>query len=172
MKKWILWTSLGTLALAIIMHIVTVTTLPMVIMSVGMSRFPANQLIKAPRVTAQSRTVVRPSPDLIYSAVCYDVSKEPVRLIARVPADTYWSTSGYAANTDNFFVVNDRQVKSNPAEILLVRQGMQAPNPGNAQVVISPTDKGIILIRYLISSDNKFQELASIQNDAHLEVGK
>jgi uncharacterized membrane protein len=172
MKKWILWTSLGTLAFAIIMHIVTVTVLPMLIMSVGMSRFPTNQLMKQPRVTAASRSVVRPSPDLIYSAICFDVSKGPLRITAKVPADTYWSTSGFATNTDNFFVVNDKQAKSNPAEILLVRRGMQIPDAGNAQVVISPSDKGIVLIRYLIPSDDKYQELANVQNEASVEVVK
>ena len=171
MKKWLLWTSLGTLTVTIIAHIITVIAIPIVIMNVAISKFPTNQLMKAPRTTAQSRTVVRPSPDLVYSIVSYDVSKEPIRFTAKVPTDTYWSVSCFEENTDNFFVVNDRQIKSNPAEILLVRKGMQVPNAGNAQVVISPTNRGIMLVRHLLLSDDKFQELVNIQNESSLKVG-
>ncbi len=171
MKKWFLWTSLGTLTVAIIAHIITVIAIPIVIMNVAISKFPINQLVKAPRTTAQSRTVVKPSPDLVYSIVSYDVSKEPIRFTVRVPTDTYWSVSCFEENTDNFFVVNDRQVKSNPAEILLVRKGMKVPNTGNAQVVISPTNRGIMLVRHLLLSDDKFQELVNIQNESSLKVG-
>jgi uncharacterized membrane protein len=171
MKKWLLWTSLGTLIVAIIVHILTVNAVPVFIMKAVFSRTPANQLIKAPRTTAASRSVVKPSPDLVYSAVSYDVSKEPVRFTAKVPTDTYWSVSCFEENTDNFFVLNDRQIKSNPVEIILVRKGMQVPNAGKAHVVVSPTNRGMMLIRHLLLSDDKFQELVKIQNESSLKVG-
>jgi uncharacterized membrane protein len=88
-----------------------------------------------------------------------------------VPTDTYWSVSCFQQNTDNFFVVNDRQVKSNPAEILLVRQGMQVPDAGNAQVVVSPTNRGVLLVRHLLLSDDKLPELVNIQKQSLIKVG-
>ena len=171
MKKWLLLTALGTLVIAIIMHVVTLIAVPVVIMNTAMAKYPANQLMKGSKTNSESRNVVRPSPDLVYSIVCYDISEEPIRLTAKVPTDTYWSVSCFQQNTDNFFVVNDRQVKSNPVEILLVRKGMQVPDAGNAQVVVSPTNRGILLVRHLLQSDDKFPELVNIQKQSSLKVG-
>jgi uncharacterized membrane protein len=171
MKKWLLWTSLGALVVAIAVHIITVIAVPRIIMNVVFARTPANQLLKGSKVTAQSRAVVKPSPDLVYSTVSYDVSKVPIRLTAKVPTDTYWSVSCFQDNTDNFFVVNDRQVKSNPVEIILVRQGMQVPEAGNAHIVVSPTNRGRLIVRHLLVSDDKYAELKMIQNESYLQIG-
>jgi uncharacterized membrane protein len=171
MKKWLLLTALGTLAIAIIMHVVTLIAVPIVIMNSAMAKYPANQLMKGSKTNSESRNVVRPSPDLVYSIVSYDVSKEPIRLTAKVPTDTYWSVSCFQANTDNFFVINDRQVKSNPVEILLGKQGMQYPDAGTAQVVLSPTNRGVLLVRHLLTSDDKFQDLVNIQEQSSIKVG-
>ncbi len=171
MKKWLLWTSLGTLVVAILVHIITVIAVPRIIMNVVFARDPTNQLQKRSKVTAHSGGVVRPSPDLVYSRVSYDVSKGPIRLTAKVPTDTYWSVSCFQDNTDNFFVVNDRQVKSNPVEIILVRQGMQVPEAGNAHIVVSPTNRGILIVRHLLVSDDKYAELKMIQNESYLQIG-
>ncbi len=171
MKKWLLWTSLGTLVVAIAVHVITVIAVPRIIMKVAFARPPTNQLVKGSKITARSRTAVRPSPDLVYSRVSYDVSKGPIRLTAKVPTDTYWSVSGFQDNTDNFFVVNDRQVKSNPVEIILVRQGRQVSEAGNAHIVVSPTDRGILFVRHLLVSDDKYAELKMIQNESYLQIG-
>jgi uncharacterized membrane protein len=171
MKKWLLWTAVGTLAVAIVIHFVTLTMIPLDIMNKTMAKYPLNQLMKGKQTDSESRGVVRPSPDLVYSIVCYDVSKEPIRLTAKVPTDTYWSVSMFQENTDNFFVMNDRQAKSNPAEIVLVKEGTKVTDAGNAQVVASPTDRGILLVRHLLQSDDKYQELLSIQKESSLKVG-
>lgn len=171
MKKWLLWTALGTLAVAIIVHIIAVVAIPIVIMNGAMAKYPINQLMKGTKTTAQSRNVVRPSPDLVYSIVCYNVSQDPIRFTAQVPTDTYWSVSMFQENTDNYFVMNDRQVKSNPVEILLVKHGMKYTDPGKAQVVVSPTSRGILLVRHLLTGDDKFQELLNIQKQSSIKVG-
>ena len=59
-----------------------------------------------------ARAIVRPSPDLLYAGCAFDLADGPLRIQATVPRDTYWSLSMFAANTDNFFVVNDRAAKS------------------------------------------------------------
>jgi uncharacterized membrane protein len=102
---------------------------------------------------------------LLYSVCAYDVSKAPLRISASVP-DTYWSLSFFASNTDNFFVINDREVQANPADILLVGPAMSYKNPGNAQVVTSPSSRGVALIRILITDENSIEELTEIQRQA------
>ena len=166
MRKW-LFRILATLALAAAFHVLTVMAFPRAIMvalswkgkDLGRS---SNVLYHQPRVTADSRVVVRPSPDLLYSVCAYDVSKAPLRISASVP-DTYWSLSFFASNTDNFFVINDREVQANPADILLVGPAMSYKNPGNAQVVTSPSSRGVALIRILITDENSIEELTEIQ---------
>jgi uncharacterized membrane protein len=169
MKRWS-YRILATLALAAVFHVLTVMALPRAMMvafswkgkDLGQR---SNVLYHGPRVTADSRTVVRPSPDLLYSACAYDVSKAPLRISALVP-DTYWSLSFFASNTDNFFVINDREVKTNPLDILLVGPGMSYKNPGNAQVVTSPSNRGVAIIRILITDENRIEELTKIQRQA------
>ena len=169
MRRW-LFRILATLALAGAFHVLTVMAFPRVIMFAfewkgkDLGRTP-NVLYHQPRVTAASRLVVRPSPDLLYSACAYDVSKAPLLISASVP-DTYWSLSFFASNTDNFFVVNDQEVKASPVDILLVGPGMAHKNPGNARVVASPSNRGVALIRILIADESRIEELTKIQRQA------
>lgn len=171
MKKWLFWTALGTLTVAIIVHIITIMVIPLILMNIAKAKFPTNQLMKAERTDARQKMVVHPSPDLVYSIVSYDVSKDCIWLTAKVPTNTYWSLSCFQQNTVNFFVVNDRQVKSNPAEFLLIKQGTPIPDAGNAQIIVSPSDKGILLIRHLLTSDDKYQELLDIQKQSSIKIG-
>jgi uncharacterized membrane protein len=169
-RKGILWAILATIALAIVVHIVTLTVLPYMIMNATMAKYETNVLTTTGQPTSASRNVVRPAPDLYSSRTAYDLSKGPIKFTAKVPTDNYWSVSFYANNTDNFLVINDKQVKSNPLQILLVTQGMKYSNPDNAQVVISPSTKGIMLVRQLVPSPDKLADVADIAKQAFLTV--
>ena len=175
MKKWIGWvgcTVLATLVVAAVVQTVTLVRMPYQIMDVTMTErlpYPSNTWLHAPPTTAESRTVVMPSSDLLYSACLYDVSKYPLLLTAVVP-DTYWSISGYATNTDNFFCINDRQVKSNPVEVVLVAKGMSYTDTGKAHVVVAPSDKGIVLVRILIPDKGELQRLMQVQKQVTCEL--
>ena len=167
MKSWFRWIIL-TLVLAVVFHLLTVTLFPRVIMALAFKRIlksadtEINTLVHSPRVTVDSRHVVKPSPDLLYSICVYDVAEKPIRITATVP-NTYWSISFYQTNTDNFYVLNDRQAKSNPVDIVLVAKGQAAPNLENAEVVVAPTEKGVFLLRTLITDEDKVGDLIKIQ---------
>jgi uncharacterized membrane protein len=124
----------------------------------------------APRATSDSRTVVRPSPDLIYSICAFDVSKAPLRISAPVPKDTYFSLSMFGDNTDNFFVVNDRQLLKETVEVILVQHEGQVSALGGAPIVVAPSDRGVVLFRTLIQSEDRFEELDTIRQQATCEV--
>jgi len=47
--------------------------------------------------------------------------------------------------------VNDRTAKSNPADILLVGENMPYHDTGNSEVVIAPSNMGVILFRILVT---------------------
>jgi uncharacterized membrane protein len=113
-------------------------------------------------VTPASRTIVRPSPDFAYSICAYDLSEGPVHISA-APWGAYWSLSLYAANSDNYFVIDDREAHGGAA-ITLVRRGRQRPD-GAVQVVESPTTRGIALIRRLAPRVDDYAAAARIAGD-------
>ncbi|MGI9134075.1 MAG: DUF1254 domain-containing protein [Rhodoferax sp.] len=140
----------------LLVHLAAVWAAPYVVMQVLMHGPSArsmqmhNQAAFPPPVTAQSRSVVMPSPDLLYSVCVYDVSDGPLRVQARPNWPDYWSIALYAANSDNFFVLNDRQAGLNAVDLWLVAQGANtATAPPGAQVVVVPSHQGFLLMRVL-----------------------
>ena len=63
-------------------------------------------------------------------------------------------------------MLNDRQAKTNPVEIVLVGPEMGVPNVANAEVVVAPTGKGVFLLRTLIMDEDKLEDLIKIQKKA------
>ena len=150
--------SLTLLTTAILVHLAAVWAAPRLIMQVLMNGPMAktmnmhNQAAYPPAVTAASRTVVMPSPDMLYSVCAFDVRNGPVRVTADPNLPSYWSIALYAANSDNFFVVNDRQAAGKAVDLWLVSDGTVAgaPQPPAAStVVVSPSSTGFLLMRVL-----------------------
>ena len=169
MKGW-MRLMLATLVLAVIIHVATVAFLPNVIMAVvskialRSSKASINTAIHRPRATHEQQTIVMPCPDLLYTLCIYDVSHKPLRIKAPIQRDTYFSVAMYAANTDNFFVINDRQLERDGREILLVNKGLSHQEKGNYRLVEAPTPRGIILCRTLIIDENRIDEAIKIQH--------
>ena len=112
---------------------------------------PSDQAVFALPVSAKIRTVVMPSPDLLYSVCVYDLSTGPERISANPGLSTYWSITLYGANSD-FFVINDRKAAGKPVIFLLVsnRDGTMHDTAANdPQIVVSPCVKGSLLMRVL-----------------------
>lgn len=111
-----------------------------------------NQAAYPPPVDANSRRVVMPSPDMLYSVCAFDLRQGPLRIRANPRLDNYWSIALYGANSDNFFVLNDRQAGSAPVDLWLVADAgnsAQGSPPSGAQVVVSPSRTGLLLMRVL-----------------------
>jgi len=166
MRKWILWTALATVIFAVNVHIAFVSYIPYKAMDIAMNvRFkdlPRNTMVPSPPTTEQSRKVVRPSPEILYSICIYDVTRKPLLFTYHLP-DGYWSASFYADNTDNFFVINDRQTKSKTVDILLVGRETPMPAAGNAIVVRALSDKGLALIRVIVPDEKSLPGLVESQ---------
>lgn len=173
MKPWIRWT-LATLVCAAAIHIVSVWAFPHVILRMVSKRIlsrgvPVNVAYHAPPNTPDQRTVVMPSPDLLYSIVVYDMSRGPLRITVDIP-DDYWSLSFYADNTDNFFVINDRQAKSKQFEIILLPPEGDYPSGRSVPAIRSPSTKGVILARHLITDPVKVGERIALQRRMQVEA--
>ena len=167
--SFLIWLLL-TLVLVLAVHVAFVWAFPRLVMFiVGRAvRSPINQMIHMPPTTSDSRSVVRPSPDLLYSAVKYDVSKHPLRITAPLP-DTYWSISFFANNTDNFLVVNDRTLGKRDADFVLAKKGQKPASPASAQMVEAQSAKGVILLRTLVTDRSRIDDLIATQKKAAVE---
>ncbi len=165
MTRWLL---VGALLVAIgaAAHLVTVWAVPRVIMNGAMRRLSQNAGVNHPAhpplPTPTSRAVVMPSPDLLYTSCVYDVSETPLAISAQVPP-TYWSLSIYAANTDNFFVINDRQAQGAEVRIVLAAPAADVTPPPGAHLVRAPSAKGIVLFRTLVLDPDHAEELVQAQ---------
>ncbi len=172
MIRWAGWL-LFTLALAAVIHGAAIANAPDFIMSRAMSAMGGkgiNTISHVDRATAASRTIVKPSPDLLYSHCVFDVSRQPLKITTAAPTDTYWSVALYASNTDNFYVLNDTQAKSQPATIILVGQGQTVPpQPEGTITVAAPSQKGVVLFRTLINDDAREPELDRMRRAASCE---
>lgn len=153
---------LGALVVAAAVHFASIYAAPRALMNVAIERIGAggaNAWRMSERVTAASRQIVRPSPDFAYSACVFDLREGPVN-IAVAPWREYWSLSLYAANSDNFFVIDDREVHDG-AEITLVRRGALHPEDGS-RVIESPSIRGIALIRRLAPTPSAYEAAKSV----------
>ena len=156
-RLW-LYRGLTLLSTALIVHVLAVWATPRLIMNRLMNGPTAqamnmlNQAAFPPAVDASARRVVMPSPDLLYSVCVFDVSAGPVRVRASPGLPSYWSIALYAANSDNFFVLNDRQAGAAPVDLWLVSEGPNPRDPAvppGARVVVSPSTQGFLLMRVL-----------------------
>lgn len=125
-----------------------------------------NVALAAPPTTAESRTIVRPSPDLLYVACVYDLASGPV-LVQAPHSPTYLSLSAFADNTDNFFAMNDRGPEgAGGLALLLLPPGTPDPQPDvapGARRVASPSRRGIVLARLRIDRPGQLAELLALQ---------
>ena len=172
-ERTMMWIA-ATLAVAVLVHVATISAIPRRIMARTLRRMGSpNTIHFAKRPDETSRTVVRPSPDLLYSACPFDLSKGPLKITASVPHSTYWSVSGFDAATNNFFVRNDQQISGDSIEIIALRPGMPLPPLDAAPervIVFAPTNKGLFLFRLLINDEKQQPALDALRRQASCET--
>ncbi len=161
------WLPVVLIAAAIV-HVASVMLLPHVIMHRTMGaivqRSGYNTMAHAPRPTAASRGIVRPSPDLLYSTCVFDVGAGPVRVQASGMPDTYWSVSLFDDRTNNFYVLNDRQAKTGSVDFVIV--GPHQDRQPRGTVVRAPSNRGLVLFRTLIDDDKRLTQIDAARRHA------
>ncbi len=154
--------ALVVLIIAAATHFGVVYLWPRVLMNAAITRLSDrgthfNAWRVAPRVDENARGIVRPSPDLQYSACPYDLEHGPLRIHVN-GWDNYWSLSLYADNSDNYFVIDDREAREG-ADITLIRAG-QPPPEDAGRTAESPSQRGIALIRRLAPTSDRYDAAA------------
>lgn len=171
MKSFVKFT-VSALVLAALVYVAALFALPSVIMGVVTSKIAqggsVNVFSQMPLPTAKARSVVRPSPDLAYSVCIIDLSKGPIHITVPLTAP-YTSVALYAANTDNYFVRNDRDTGGKSLDVIVLAPGAEKPAamPQGAELVEAPSNKGLVLVRRVVESVDAF---AAIDETRKLSV--
>jgi uncharacterized membrane protein len=154
------------IAVAAIVHVATLWALPRLIMARAIDGLDAagalNAAIHPPRPDDTARSIVLPSPDLLYTACRFDLDAGALRISAPVPP-TYWSVAFFADNTDNFFVLDDRTAGGSRVDITLMAPGRREEAPPGTRIVEAPSRRGIVLFRTLIVSEDALPALRAAQ---------
>lgn len=164
--------ALGVLIGAALVHVAAVAALPYAIMARVLGGLAAqageNVFVHPPLATADSRTIVRPSPDLAYSSAVFDVSERPLRIEVS-PSAPYTSLSGFATNTDNFFAVNDLDAGGETIDVVLVGPGTERAGLAGLRVIESPSDRGILLVRRVVPNAEAFPAIDAARQRTRAE---
>lgn len=152
-------------------HAATLISTPSVIMQMAIESLAArgvqaNNFVMTPRVTPQTQTVVRPSPDLAYSVCLFDFSKNSSPLAIAASAWTsYGSISFFDSETNNFATV---RVVADEDASQLTRVRLFPPDSKKREAsaiehhVKAPTQKGVILIRRLAPSAQDYEKVVAV----------
>ena len=134
----------------------TIHYIPNIVCAVFHYKIEKNQNIKDNEIkhfdipSDQSRNVVMPNPDFLYSTIFYDLSEKNLNINANMPDSTYWSVSFYKPNTINWFVKNDQEFVTNNLDLTLTFNDSESEN-----VIKSPVKKGFMIIRILVEKKDQ-----------------
>ncbi|MCB1687568.1 MAG: DUF1254 domain-containing protein [Halioglobus sp.] len=149
---------LGQYALALALPSLVMETL----YALGTKQQGYNQLAISELPDEEFRTIVRPSPDLLYASCFYNLENGPVVIEAHIPS-RYWSMQFYQMNTDNYAgITNQRDERyrtGSTVNVTLIGSD-ESPNDFAGEVIQSPTQRGIMLLRASAIGDRDEQQAA------------
>lgn len=153
----------------LIAHFAVLSALPGSIMSTVRERMidtgiPVHSWTMSPRVTPETQSIVRPSPDLAYAICLIDVSKGPVEL--SVPSwPDYGSLSIFEAGTDNVYA-GSLDARADGAigvrRVVVAMEGQDLYPFGEAEQVIVSKPEALALIRRLAPSQAAYEAAAAL----------
>lgn len=153
----------------LIAHFAVLSALPGSIMSTVRERMidtgiPVHSWTMSPRVTPETQSIVRPSPDLAYAICLIDVSKGPVEL--SVPSwPNYGSLSIFEAGTDNVYAGSlDARAEGaiGVRRVVVAMEGQDLYPFGEAEQVIVSKPHALALIRRLAPSQAAYEAAAAL----------
>lgn len=157
----------------VITHSLTLKSVPTIIMKKTIEAMEQrgiayDKFTLVPKLTPETQTVVRPSPDLAYSICLFNFRKSPRPLEIHAAAwDHYGSVSFFDAHTNNFATVRVEQVQGQGKGETII---LSSPHADTNEIVarddhhsfVAPTQTGIILIRRLAPSAALYDKVSAL----------
>jgi uncharacterized membrane protein len=160
--KWLLGILLCAWAGQYLLALLVPNLMMETLYAVGTKRLGYNQLVVSQVPDESSRTVVRPSPDLLYASCIYNLEDGPIVIEAPIPA-RYWSMQFYQMNTDNYAgITNQRDERHRVGSVVKVTLISTDESLANytGEVIQSPTQRGMVLLRASAIGDRSAQQAA------------
>ena len=153
-------------------HIFVLKKTPSVIMNKAMTAMDqrgveTHGFTLSPRLTPQTQTVVRPSPDLAYSICLYDFSQGGILHVSAAAYDNYASISFFDSETNNFATLRVGKNEDNAGKTFRLYPPTHRIPPNfkiadDPMRIDAPTSRGIILIRRLAPRLTDYERVVSI----------
>lgn len=157
------------LVMAATQRLMTNYAVPTVDISKGTLGAPVNQFVHAPAFPSpDSRDVVRPNNDTLYSLAWLDVSVEPVILELPEIRDRYYLIPLLDAWTNVFAAYSPRSSEPGPKTVAIVGPNWQGTLPASVERVNSPTNTVWILGRTQTNSEADYAAVSEIQQQYKL----
>lgn len=149
-------------------HFIVLNALPGRIMSTARDRIggqvPLHTWQMSARITPQTQTIVRPSPDLAYAICVIDLSTGPVEIA--VPTwPEYGSLSIFDAHTDNVYAGSlDARAPDAPGyrRILVAMEGQDTDTGDITDIVTVGSPEALALIRRLAPTQGLYDAAAAL----------
>ncbi len=129
---------------------------------IGGERDGYNQLVVRPLPDETARDIVRPSPNLFYASCIYNLNDGPLLIEAQIP-ERFWSMQFYQMNTDNYAGISNQRDQRHRvgtvAKVTLIGAG-DDPAEYEGEVIQSPTDRGLVLLRASALGNRSQQQAA------------
>ena len=113
--------------------------------------------------------VIRPSADILYGGCVYDVTYFPLVIETKVP-DSYWSISFFSDNTDNFSTINENSHNFGKLKMYLFGPNSIPTKVSDGFIVVSPSNKGLMLMRQFIGDGSNLDKLNEMQNSLNCKL--
>jgi uncharacterized membrane protein len=162
-----------TAAQAALLHLAAVWYFPRLISLVSarkLLRFSGRWNILGYRgLPMAGRRALTSNPDMATAFGVYDAAEGPVRIACTLPeSDNYWSISLYAWNTENYYVMSDRMAPAKAFDLVIVGSrsqysGSPKVSAQREEVVLSPSKKGVILVRMVVHDREDERELERVE---------
>lgn len=123
-----------------------------------------NKMVHFPLATANNDPGSQMSPDVLYSAMSYELGDSPLGVYIPLPASS-WTLSVYDEEGRNYYSLDNRLHTQNKLEIALVPEGRELAAGGNARVIKSPGNKGVVVVRYIIPLPASKAGLTTLRNE-------
>ena len=155
------------LILGFIVHLSFISIFPQ-LKAWSISRQASNSIIinssfKRDLADSNSTQIIRPSADLLYGGCGYDVTYQPLIISTQLPS-TYWSVSFFSQNTDNFTTINELNESGENLKIYLFGPNSKPSKVSDGFIVVSPSNRGLMLMRQFIGNGSNLEELYNVQD--------